>query len=93
MELAGIVRLLLVERQVPPVDVCQPLDQALREPVWNGLLFLGMGYNISGNPIKLWVRILRQVLTIMLICHDCTSCLIWVECLLCALGGKRKLRF
>ena len=68
----------------------QPFDQALREPGWNGLLLLGMGYNISGNPTKLWVRVLRQILTIMLICHDCTTCFIRIDCLLCALGGKRK---
>jgi hypothetical protein len=55
------------------VDEHQPFDQALWEPVRDGLLLLGRGYIISGNLINLWVRIFRRVLTYMLICHNCTS--------------------
>jgi len=57
LSLAGIVCLFLVERQVTAVDARQPFDQALRDPIGQGLLLLGMGYIISGNQFFLWVRV------------------------------------
>jgi hypothetical protein len=60
--LTGVVGLFLVERQVTPVNVGLPLDQALWQPGRRDLLLLISGYIISGSGCFLWVRVLKTLI-------------------------------
>ena len=52
------IGILVLERQVAPVDARQPFDQALRKPAGLGLLLLAKGYTIRGERLILWVKVL-----------------------------------